>query len=249
MPPLYEKVSNIKTVLKIIFDICVLLGYEANVAFCYWQLLLRLWDDSFAMSFGKFSFYEWTCRLHDLHVFQFSILFVYVLNIFASYNCHFLRFVKRPFFLQQHVLGELYQVNEDQLECLDALENHPNFYKRVEIPVRVLSEAEKKLSPNTIVQAWCYFLFDFVNELLNKPFLRSYDASAEPKYVARDKRSADVKPIQEVKMPSLWCDCYVSMILVGWTIISIINCESTNFQYIHSFSFKWLFPNCSDVNH
>lgn len=47
------------------------------------------------------------------------------------------------------ITGELYEITADQLDSIDILEGHPNFYKREEIPV-IQEDGQETV-------AWIYF--------------------------------------------------------------------------------------------
>lgn len=103
----------------------------------------------------------------------------------------------------QNVLGELYSVDDTQLAALDQLEGHPHHYKRTEIPVRVIGESDKK---DCVVQAGCYLFYDFIPELLQVPFFKSFDVEALPpdrRYVRPADRPHGSRPYDEIKVKIL----------------------------------------------
>ena len=55
-----------------------------------------------------------------------------------------LRYDGLPFLIKtpslHHVTGEVYELNDEQLENLDALEGHPNWYRREKITVKGTSQ-------------------------------------------------------------------------------------------------------------
>jgi len=93
----------------------------------------------------------------------------------------------------QNVKGELYEVDEERLELLDQLENHPRLYERSSISVRPIlntdsSESETNISEANMI-AEAYFLKKFRPSLLQLPFIKSYrDGVDGKKYVTPKDR-------------------------------------------------------------
>ncbi|XP_022643442.1 putative gamma-glutamylcyclotransferase CG2811 isoform X2 [Varroa jacobsoni] len=82
--------------------------------------------------------------------------------------------------------GEVYSVNDDMLTALDDLENHPNYYVRQQEPVEI--------SDGSILTPWVYFLIDFQEKLLQKPFLDNYSSSGSHGLVYVDSEDTDSFP-------------------------------------------------------
>ncbi|UYV60833.1 GGACT [Cordylochernes scorpioides] len=86
----------------------------------------------------------------------------------------------------EHVLGEVYEVDDDMLAKLDELECHPDYYTRRKEPVHLLSTS-------TEITPWIYFLRDYKPELLDFPMLSEYfsiGTHGKP-YVPRYLRPSD----------------------------------------------------------
>lgn len=79
--------------------------------------------------------------------------------------------------------GEMFDVDEPMLKRLDALEGHPAWYKREEIPIAY---------SNGFSKCWCYMLEHFKPDLLHLPYLEKFDFHSMPKdrqYIAASERS------------------------------------------------------------
>ena len=48
-----------------------------------------------------------------------------------------------------HIVGEVYEVDEETLKRIDCLEGHPDYYRRKKVPI-ILDSGEE-------VEAWIYF--------------------------------------------------------------------------------------------
>lgn len=68
------------------------------------------------------------------------------------------------------MIGEIYQVDDQTLEALDRLEEHPTFYVREK-------ECIQRLDNKQTVECWVYFLKKFRPELLNSTFLTEYSST------------------------------------------------------------------------
>jgi len=62
-----------------------------------------------------------------------------------------------PFEEVSQIKGEVYEVDRETLECIDALEGHPFWYRRQQVPVILESGRE--------VTAWIYFYPERVGTL------------------------------------------------------------------------------------
>lgn len=82
------------------------------------------------------------------------------------------------------------------LSNLDILEEYPKLYTR--------REEEITLVDGTLVEAWAYFLTNFQPDLLERPFLESYESrgSHNLPYVARYIRDQAFDHRSQVKVYS-----------------------------------------------
>ncbi|XP_022184617.2 putative gamma-glutamylcyclotransferase CG2811 [Nilaparvata lugens] len=69
-----------------------------------------------------------------------------------------------------NVRGEVYEVDDNMLEVLDGLEEHPVVYKRRKEDVIYKEGEVEKVFDN----AWMYFYQQYTPELLKLPMLESY---------------------------------------------------------------------------
>lgn len=71
-----------------------------------------------------------------------------------------------------HVSGEVYKVDDAGLARLDKLESHPEFYRREEIDIQADFAREGSLR-----LAWCYFLNDPSDRIVDHALVPSYAAT------------------------------------------------------------------------
>lgn len=92
----------------------------------------------------------------------------------------------------KNIHGEVYSIDDKMLEFLDDFESHPTLYKRQKIPVSLGDKSEL---------CWCYLLQKSKPELLQLPFLESYDNNDPQvlKYVIRYKRTKPFGPEVQLK--------------------------------------------------
>lgn len=85
----------------------------------------------------------------------------------------------------QHVVGEVYEVDDVMLAKFDELEAHPDYYTRILEEVQLISKNEGR-----ILKPWIYFLKNFRPELLDLPCLSDYSSEGSHglKYVSRYNR-------------------------------------------------------------
>ncbi|KAL4228659.1 hypothetical protein ACF0H5_011704 [Mactra antiquata] len=97
-----------------------------------------------------------------------------------------------------HVEGEVYAVDDIQLEYLDKLENHPRLYTRQ--PVTLTTKRDENEAMEEI-NAEAYFLVNYQPELLQLPTLETYkDLVNGKKYVLHKDR--------EAKNPTWWFEIH-----------------------------------------
>ena len=84
----------------------------------------------------------------------------------------------------QIVSGEVYEVDDDMLKCLDELEDHPHFYTRTSIECVLVEQS----SPTQTITCEVYLLYDFKQELLSLPFISNYKDSSDNPYSSRKDR-------------------------------------------------------------
>ena len=95
------------------------------------------------------------------------------LVIFSQYNI--------PFLLDcpgtgENVKGEVYQVDDQMLSWMDEFEEHPTYYLRSKIQVRMLELDEKGNNLDTICDVWAYILPKYHENMLKLPFIECYDS-------------------------------------------------------------------------
>lgn len=82
-------------------------------------------------------------------------------------------FVHKTYNAEPHpIQGEVYVVDDETVEWLDALEGHPDWYKRELVNVRIVDSASPIVDAGTTFKCWLYFMGDddyniqpsFVNE-------------------------------------------------------------------------------------
>ena len=92
----------------------------------------------------------------------------------------------------QKVSGEIFDVDDEMLQRLDKLENHPHLYERQYIDIEV---ANKDATANP-VRCWTYLFSKFKPEMLTLPFMHKYEGGILSKYIPRGDRTKD--PFVEV---------------------------------------------------
>lgn len=96
----------------------------------------------------------------------------------------------------QHVLGEVYSVDELMLNNLDKLENAPAYYTRCLDPIEMVEVTNKDdddLKPKQITHCFIYVLQNFKRELLKLPCIDNYCPTESDKpYVTREQRDPQV---------------------------------------------------------
>ncbi len=108
-----------------------------------------------------------------------------------AFTCGKFKMVARfiPFLTKEpltHILGEVYEVDDQCLKIIDDLEGHPNYYKRELIPVEIPGNNfevinawvylnEEKSSPRyTLVESGNYYEYRFNNEKLKSEFAQHW---------------------------------------------------------------------------
>eukprot|EP00116_Pleurobrachia_bachei_P001663 sb/3461925/ len=84
------------------------------------------------------------------------------------------------------VRGEVYEVNQEELNLLDKLEGYPDYYNRLSVVVNLLESSEK-------VQCMAYILDRFQDGLLEKEFLPFYTKEDAISYIPPAKRENPIK--------------------------------------------------------
>ncbi|CRK99930.1 CLUMA_CG013230, isoform A [Clunio marinus] len=100
----------------------------------------------------------------------------------TRYNIPFL--INRPG-IGNHVVGEIYSIDEKMFARLDVLEDYPEFYDR-EIQDIDIEDGKEKL------KCWVYLLKNFPEKLLNLPHIAEYKNSAEKRYQERCQRVSNI---------------------------------------------------------
>jgi gamma-glutamylaminecyclotransferase len=90
------------------------------------------------------------------------------------------------FILLQNLKGEVYKVDQQTLQELDVLENHPTLYER--------ELQEVKSSDGTLLKVWIYLLKTFKPEMLELEFYDCYESKGEhgKVYISRYLRESSV---------------------------------------------------------
>ncbi|KAL5010318.1 hypothetical protein ScPMuIL_012623 [Solemya velum] len=96
---------------------------------------------------------------------------LFPLIIGSTWNLPFLLFVKGT---GKRINGEIYKITPKQLSWLDYFEGHPDLYEREKITV-ITTNDEGDQPVEREMQCWCYFFKNFDKELLNEPYLDTYD--------------------------------------------------------------------------
>ena len=110
------------------------------------------------------------------------------------------------FVFPQHVVGEVYNIDDEMLKTLDKLERHPDHYQRHSVPVK-FSQVDANATivlPNNVVfaegavQECCGYVIKTYNEaLLELPLEETFD-DARHKYVRLDDRNMTAEEVAAV---------------------------------------------------
>ena len=87
--------------------------------------------------------------------------------------------------------GDLFDVDDEMLRVLDALEDHPNFYKRRTVSCVVDQVTSTSAEMTGTITCEAYLMYKFRPELLSLPHISSYADTPERQYVRKDGR--DIK--------------------------------------------------------
>ncbi|GFO30363.1 gamma-glutamylaminecyclotransferase [Plakobranchus ocellatus] len=86
----------------------------------------------------------------------------------------------------EYVEGELYEVDDAKLRSLDELEDHPNFYQR--LPVQIKIRTENLEAEGNVLECWAYFMTRWRQELLDLPKLKSFSSSMQYKVPPEERK-------------------------------------------------------------
>ena len=106
----------------------------------------------------------------------------------------------------QHVIGEVYDVDDHVLRALDDLEGHPIFYQRELIRVQLSPDGASDEIPaesdaSKVQECQIYFLKRFRPELLKLEFLESYsDSPSRPYTYQQDRVPGANHPAKDVML-------------------------------------------------
>lgn len=82
------------------------------------------------------------------------------------------------------------------LRRLDALEGHPVWYKREEIPIHC---------NKTVLKCWCYFLDHYRVDLLHRKYHDNYDSRSNEYITPAERKRMDTENFWlEVKRPEFY---------------------------------------------
>ncbi|XP_075548101.1 gamma-glutamylaminecyclotransferase-like isoform X3 [Dermacentor variabilis] len=111
------------------------------------------------------------------------------LVIASSYNIPYLLHCEGK---GHSITGELYSVDDKMLATLDDFESHPKYYVRSEEDIELLTRQLNDEKTKKKLKAWIYFLKDYREELLQRPYLASYSSKGDHglEYVPRYLRQA-----------------------------------------------------------
>ena len=84
--------------------------------------------------------------------------------------------------------GDLFDVNNEMLKVLDALEDHPNFYKRRTVSCIVDQDTSTSTEITGTIICEAYLMYNFRPELLSLPHISSYADTPERRYIRKDPR-------------------------------------------------------------
>ncbi|XP_045208474.2 putative gamma-glutamylcyclotransferase CG2811 [Mercenaria mercenaria] len=119
----------------------------------------------------------------------------YPLVVASRYNVPYL--LDKPG-IGHNVQGELYEVDDAQLERLDRLENHPKFYIRKDV---VVTRNKDDTSSGENIAAQAYFLVNFRPHLLELSMLESYKDMIDGKKYSKHKD-------RDVQAPLWWYEIH-----------------------------------------
>lgn len=110
------------------------------------------------------------------------------LVIASSYNIPYLLHCEGK---GHSISGELYSVDDKMLEMLDDFECHPKYYLRTEEDIELTSKSNDEKTKKEL-KAWIYFLKDYREELLQRPYIANYSSKGDHglEYVPRYLRKA-----------------------------------------------------------
>ncbi|XP_037574094.1 gamma-glutamylaminecyclotransferase isoform X1 [Dermacentor silvarum] len=111
------------------------------------------------------------------------------LVIASSYNIPYLLHCEGK---GHSISGELYSVDDKMLAMLDDFESHPKYYVRSEEEIELLASKSNDEKTKKKIKAWIYFLKDYREELLQRPYLANYSSKGDHglEYVPRYLRQA-----------------------------------------------------------
>ena len=96
--------------------------------------------------------------------------------------------------------GDLFDVDNAMLKVLDALEDHPNLYKRRTVSCIVNQDTSTSGEITGTINCEAYLMYNFRPELLSLPHISSYADTPERRYVRKDTREdPDFDWYQEIK--------------------------------------------------
>ncbi|XP_075548103.1 gamma-glutamylaminecyclotransferase-like isoform X4 [Dermacentor variabilis] len=98
------------------------------------------------------------------------------LVIASSYNIPYLLHCEGK---GHSITGELYSVDDKMLATLDDFESHPKYYVRSEEDIELLTRQLNDEKTKKKLKAWIYFLKDYREELLQRPYLASYSSKGD----------------------------------------------------------------------
>jgi gamma-glutamylaminecyclotransferase len=100
-----------------------------------------------------------------------------------------------PFLLNRpgqgnHIIGEIYEVDDKMFGKLDILEDYPLFYDR---------EIQNMKSGDEEIPCWVYFLKQYTEDVLKIPFLSEYKDSKEKPYLKGAQRAEDIRALDDLR--------------------------------------------------
>uniref|UniRef100_A0A6M2E4R1 Gamma-glutamylcyclotransferase family protein n=1 Tax=Amblyomma tuberculatum TaxID=48802 RepID=A0A6M2E4R1_9ACAR len=121
------------------------------------------------------------------------------LVIASTYNIPYLLYCEGK---GNNVTGEVYSVDDKMLATLDDFECHPKYYVRTEEDVELSADQPDEKSKKQM-KAWIYFLKNYREELLQRPYLAEYSSKGNhgleyvPRYLrrAQDPENSHTKEV------------------------------------------------------